>query len=502
MVLGSNLRLVLLSVLILSSCNKSYDLGDRPVPEVTVDTSSVSWENGVENVVKTKCLSCHTPSKDQYVPANTPAYLDRLNEKDYFNSLRVIIRQRVLDNPGDPMPPRFATPLTENEKAALRIYLNQHPVLTTIGSRTASVGNTLSFSVSGSDGDSSTLFYTSSSSGLTGNVYTDGASFDPTTRIFSWNPTMVGVYNVTFNVKDGNPNGNIDSETVLITVTNNQAPTIAAIGNRSVSVNNPITFSISATDPEGDSISYTSSSTGGSGDVYALGATFNPSTRVFSWTPTSQGVYNVRFTALDNGSPGASSSQNITITVAPNLAPVLAVIGNKSIGNNNALSFTINASDPDGNGLSYSSTSAGGGGDVYGLGATFNPTSRVFSWTPTTVGTYYVTFSVVDNGTPNMSDAETIMINVFNVVTYTQVASILQTKCASCHHPSASAGVNFSNHTNTTNTNAINLGTPTSSRIYIRSGSAASPMPPGGLTLTAQERQNILDWISAGAPNN
>ena len=63
------------------------------------------------------------------------------------------------------------------------------------------------------------------------------------------------------------------------------------------------------------------------------------------------------FTATDNGTPALSDSEAITITVTDaNRAPVLAAIGNKSVAENATLTFTLSATDADGNALTYSAT--------------------------------------------------------------------------------------------------------------------------------------------------
>lgn len=91
-----------------------------------------------------------------------------------------------------------------------------------------------------------------------------------------------------------------------------------------------------------------------------------------------------------------------------NQPPVLAPIGPKSVNENALLTFTVSATDPDsGQTLTYSAS---------GLpsGATFIPATRTFSWTPnfSQNGTYNVTFTVTDNGSPQLSDSETIQIVV------------------------------------------------------------------------------------------
>ena len=87
---------------------------------------------------------------------------------------------------------------------------NQPPVLQPIGDRTGNEGQTLSFTVNGSDPDGNSLTYTAA-------PLPTGAIFDASTRIFSWTPsfTQAGSYPVTFAVSDGTL---IDTETIMLTV--------------------------------------------------------------------------------------------------------------------------------------------------------------------------------------------------------------------------------------------------------------------------------------------
>ncbi len=178
---------------------------------------------------------------------------------------------------------------------------NHAPVLNAIGSKIVLNDTLLQFTVSGSDPDGDSLTY--SASGLP-----SGASFNAGTRTFSWTPdyTQAGAYDVTFSVTDGELS---DSEEITITVVNvNRAPVLDAIGNQNGVENVNLAFTISATDPDGDSVIY--SATG-----MPYGATLNNATGAFSWTPnyTQSGVYPVTFTASDGT---LSDSEAITITIA------------------------------------------------------------------------------------------------------------------------------------------------------------------------------------------
>ncbi len=83
-------------------------------------------------------------------------------------------------------------------------------------------------------------------------------------------------------------------------------------------------------------------------------------------------------------------------------------IGDRSVLEGEALTFTVTAEDPDAaQSLAFSA------GDLP-RGATFRSQTQVFSWTPgfADAGVYAVLFRVVDDGVPPLSDAETVNITV------------------------------------------------------------------------------------------
>jgi hypothetical protein len=89
-----------------------------------------------------------------------------------------------------------------------------------------------------------------------------------------------------------------------------------------------------------------------------------------------------------------------------NHAPVISSIGNKIINEGLTLTFTVSASDPDGNGLIYSASNLPSG-------ASFNNSTHVFSWTPNfaQAGTHPgVRFSASDGSLSTYEDI-TITIN-------------------------------------------------------------------------------------------
>jgi hypothetical protein len=181
----------------------------------------------------------------------------------------------------------------------------------------------------------------------------------------------------------------------------NTAPILNLIGNQNIPENQNLSFSLSANDPDSDSLIYSVSG-------LPSGAILNANTGEFMWTPgyNNSGVYPVTFVVSDGT---LSDSESIEITVSnSNRAPALDIIGNQVISENQNLSFILNATDPDGDILTY-------GASNLPNGATFNLVTRTFSWTPgyTASGNYEnVEFTVNDNGSPMELDVERITITV------------------------------------------------------------------------------------------
>ncbi len=207
----------------------------------------------------------------------------------------------------------------------------------------------------------------------------------------------------------------------------NEAPELEAIGNRSVSEGQQLQFTINAIDPDGNNLIYTAVN-------LPAGATFNPQTRSFSWIPgfNQSGNYDdVEFTVTDDGNPIELDVELISITVGEvNRAPVIDQIDPKEIDENSPLSFTINATDPDGDSFTHS-------GENLPVGATFNPQTGVFLWTPmqSQAGNYIVTFHATDNGTPVEVGSKDVSITVGDVPTPIEQANNLITAIVSYNFP-------------------------------------------------------------------
>jgi hypothetical protein len=140
-----------------------------------------------------------------------------------------------------------------------------------------------------------------------------------------------------------------------------------------------------ATDPDGDELSYGWSASGGT----ISGITIAGEEATVTWTaPGSAGFYDVTVIVMD--SRGSAVTDSVTITIRTNTSPAINSLTADAdwtlpLG---SLNVTCNASDPDGDELSYEWSTDGG--DISGTGAVVN-------WTaPQEVGIYNVTVVVND----------------------------------------------------------------------------------------------------------
>jgi VCBS repeat-containing protein len=241
-----------------------------------------------------------------------------------------------------------------------------------------------------------------------------GAAIDPVSGAFKWTPSEAqGPANYTFrvNVSDGAANA---SETINVTVKEvNSAPVLPGISAQTIDELKTLSLTANGTDADQPVNTLTYSLTEGA----PSGMTIDSKTGVISWTPSEAqgaGDFPVTIRVTDNGAPGLSATQSFNVRVVEiNAAPKLAAIGNKTVDEETALTFTAGANDSDlpANSLTYSLVNAP-------AGAAINPSTGAFSWTPAEAqgaNTYNVTFRVTDNGAPSLSAEETAMITVREV---------------------------------------------------------------------------------------
>jgi len=276
---------------------------------------------------------------------------------------------------------------------------NTPPLLDPIGPKTINELSTLSFTAMATDPEvpPQTLTFSLGSGAPSGASITSGGAF-------SWTPTEAqgpGSYVIRIIVSDGTDE---DYEDITVTVYEvNVAPVLDPIGPKSIDELATLSFTATASDSDlpVQTLTFSLGSGAPSGSSITSGG-------VFTWTPTEAqgpGSYVVRIIVSDGS---LTDYEDITITVYEvNLPPVLSLIGSKTINEGALLQFTITASDPDipAQTLTYSASNLP-------PGATFNPTTHTFSWTPTSgqAGVYPSVHFEVSDG--DLTDSEDITITV------------------------------------------------------------------------------------------
>lgn len=225
-----------------------------------------------------------------------------------------------------------------------------------------------------------------------------GPQANPHTFQYCWTPTQADAgitHNILFTVRDDGLPSLGAQATFSVNVSKSQPPriTIAPPGTQNVKEGDTLTFTATATDPDNTGID-TFTITGlpafctsqRTGDKYTI--TCKPDYNVGDQT------FTITFTAKDKDLPPQTASVQVTLTVSDvNRPPTVTNPGTQSPSENQAYKQKIQASDPDGDSITFTMT---------GLpaGAKIDPNTGEITWTPGSgdVGkTYTATITVTDS---------------------------------------------------------------------------------------------------------
>ncbi|MDO9309840.1 MAG: MBG domain-containing protein, partial [Deltaproteobacteria bacterium] len=190
----------------------------------------------------------------------------------------------------------------------------------------------------------------------------------------------------------------IASVSITVGPAPNQAPSLSAIPNITITAPADFSHQVAANDPENQVLTYS--------------LTGNPSgmsisnTGFINWNSSIAGTYAITVTVSDPGKLSASRSFTLTVNNAPALqAPVITSSPVTEAYDDGYYYYALAASDPNNDKLSYALTTKPSG-------MTINATTGLVYWRPSDKGTYYVTVKVSD--TTGLSVTQSFKVTVLS----------------------------------------------------------------------------------------
>ncbi len=291
--------------------------------------------------------------------------------------------------------------------------VNAAPVLAPIGNKEMDENSTLTFPVSATDPDAGAGAFNQLTYEVTG---ADGARVSAA-GVFTWTALEEdgpGTFTVRVRVRDNAAQSLDDVEEFTITVreVNTKPQLVVSSGSFTVNEGAKLTFSADAYDPDLPYPQLTFSLEGA-----PAGAAIHPTDGDFSWTPTeAQGPQVYSFLVkVSDGTDEATKPVTVTVNEV-NTLPVLAGVPDQAtVPELTELRFTATATDADlpPNELRFGLRSAP-------EGATIDPLTGVFSWTPTeaqggTPADYRFAIEVQDGNQPGGYAIQPIRVTVEEV---------------------------------------------------------------------------------------
>ncbi|MCP4966425.1 MAG: cold shock domain-containing protein [bacterium] len=233
--------------------------------------------------------------------------------------------------------------LTDSQVVTITVTeANRPPTIETIADQTSNEGSSVSLAVVASDPDLPTNHLSFSASGLP-----PGLSISSANGLISGTVSTdtVGVYAVTIGVTDNAEPPYLATTTFEWTITDtNKAPRLGRVSDQFGDEQTTISFTATATDEDGDNLTY--SLTSG-----PAGARIGAKSGVFTWTPgelDGPGTFSAVVLVTDDGTPALGDSQVVSITVGEvNLPPTVDPIADQQGNAGDEVELAISATDPD-----------------------------------------------------------------------------------------------------------------------------------------------------------
>jgi RHS repeat-associated protein/fimbrial isopeptide formation D2 family protein/uncharacterized repeat protein (TIGR01451 family) len=277
--------------------------------------------------------------------------------------------------------------------------VNRAPVFGSSPTAQARVGKVYSYDVRATDPDNDPVSYILTKA-------PGGASLDAKTGQLRWTPDLSQVGKLAFEIVAVDPFGANDVQSFFVEVKNTNLPPQFVGSPNNVGVAGEVySTPLKATDPDGDTLTYGLLS-------FPQGMTIDANTGLVRWSiPSNLGTQQVTVRVfVSDGQLSQDLEYKINVSATKiNQPPVITSFApTGKVAVNNLYQYNLKALDPDNDKLLYRIKSGAQ------AGMNFNSTTGVFTWTPTTAGTYtFALEAVEDPGTAGkLSATETVTLTV------------------------------------------------------------------------------------------
>lgn len=247
--------------------------------------------------------------------------------------------------------------------------VNDAPVADASSALQTNEDQSVSGQVSASDIDGDTLTWTISSGAAHGAVALNAA-----TGAYTYTPAANFSGADAFKVAVSDGKGGTVEQTVSVAIAAvNDAPTAAATSSKTGAEDTIITGNVSASDVDGDTLTWTVSQGPAHGSI-----SLNASTGAYTFTPSANYNGGDTFKVIVSDGKSGSAEQTVSITVTPvNDAPAIDATASLSTTEDAAVSGIASASDIDGDTLAYTVGAAAHGA------VSINSATGAYTYTPT-----------------------------------------------------------------------------------------------------------------------
>ncbi|MBE9011234.1 putative Ig domain-containing protein, partial [Pseudanabaenaceae cyanobacterium LEGE 13415] len=256
--------------------------------------------------------------------------------------------------------------------------LNQAPIVRSQPRTVTRLGSSYTYAIDAIDPDGDSLTYRLDAASVSkGMKIEDG--------ILTWIPAanQSGLHRVQISVSDGRSTTTQSYDLNVVSQATNRSPVITSAPNGVTNLEQVYTYSLDGSDPDFDALVW-------SLDQYPEGMVIDPITGALRWQPNSKQIGEHRVVVRLIDASGLYTTQEFTLKVTgTNTPPMILSVPVTRAAQNQAYSYTVVASDPENNVLSFSLGRRPSG-------MTIDTKTGTLSWTPTQTGSYTVDVQVTD----------------------------------------------------------------------------------------------------------